>query len=95
MSEFSQDELDHGPEGLPSSVRLYTYQGKDDFAQVLDLERERLYHSMHHPSLHFIAKTTSNGLYRDGLTSYTSAEEAGDVTEYLIFSIDTSAYVRA
>lgn len=59
MSESSQDKLDHGPEGPPLSVRRYTYQGKDEFSQVLNLERERLYRSMHHPSFHFIAKTIS------------------------------------
>jgi hypothetical protein len=36
-----------GPEGLPLSVRRYVYR-KEDFSQIVDPERERLHHSMHH-----------------------------------------------
>lgn len=83
MSELN--ECNCGPEGLPLSVRRYIYR-KEDFPQIIDLERERL-----HRSLHPI-RTMSNGIYHDG--NLDSLEESEDVFEYVVFSIDTATYDR-
>ncbi|KAJ5788612.1 hypothetical protein N7457_003602 [Penicillium paradoxum] len=83
MSELN--EANCGPEGLPLSVRRYTYR-KEDFAQIVDLERERLYRSMHS------IKTMSEAIYNDG--NLDASEEPEDATEYIIFSIDTATHDR-
>lgn len=83
MSELNECKC--GPEGLPLSVRRYTYR-KEDFPQIIDLERERL-----HRSLHPI-KTMSDEKYHD--RNLDSLEESEDVFEYVIFSIDTTTYDR-
>ncbi|KGO74631.1 hypothetical protein PITC_002760 [Penicillium italicum] len=83
MSELN--ERNCGPEGLPLSVKRYTYR-KEDFSQIVDLERERLHRSMHHN------KHVSNGIYDDG--NLDTSEWSDDVTEYIIFSIDTATHDR-
>ncbi|KAJ5463206.1 hypothetical protein N7475_008150 [Penicillium sp. IBT 31633x] len=83
MSELNEAHC--GPEGLPLSVRRYTYR-KEDFSQIVDLERERLYRSIHS------IKTMSNAIYNDG--NLDASEEPEDVTEYIIFSIDTATHDR-
>ncbi|KAJ5767981.1 hypothetical protein N7533_000564 [Penicillium manginii] len=83
MSELN--EWNCGPEGLPLSVRRYTYR-KEDFPQIIDLERERLYRSLHP------IRTMTNGIYHDG--NLDSLEESEDVVEYVVFSIDTATYNR-
>ncbi|KOS45007.1 hypothetical protein ACN38_g4016 [Penicillium nordicum] len=83
MSE--PNERNCSPEGLPLSVRRYTYR-REDFTQIIDLELERLYRSMHS------IKTTSNAI-RNGGNLYAS-EEPEDMTEYIIFSIDPATHAR-
>jgi hypothetical protein len=83
MSQLN--EANCGPEGLPLSVRRYIYR-KEDFSQIVHLERERLYRSMDS------IKTMSNAIYNDG--NLDALEEPEDVTEYIIFSIDTATHDR-
>ncbi|KAJ5357002.1 hypothetical protein N7517_011611 [Penicillium concentricum] len=82
MSELNEHNC--GPEGLPLSVRRYTYR-KEEFSQIVDLERERFHRSMH-------PITMSNGIYSD--ENLNASEEPEDVPEYIIFSIDTATHDR-
>ncbi|KAJ5154764.1 uncharacterized protein N7500_010203 [Penicillium coprophilum] len=83
MSEPNEGNC--GPEGLPLAVRRYTYR-KEDFSQIVNLERERLYRSIHP------IKTMSNAINKDGNPS--ASEKYDDVSEYIIFSIDTATHDR-
>ncbi|OQE38379.1 hypothetical protein PENCOP_c008G01575 [Penicillium coprophilum] len=83
MSELNEGNC--GPEGLPLAVRRYTYR-KEDFPQIVNLERERLYRSIHP------IKTMSNGINNDG--NRNASEKYDDVSEYIIFSIDTATHDR-
>ncbi|CAG8397323.1 unnamed protein product [Penicillium salamii] len=83
MSELNERFC--GPEGLPLSVKRYTYR-KDEFSQIVDIERERLRRSLQPIGI------MSNGIYNDGNLHTSSVSE--DVGEYIIFSIDTATHDR-
>lgn len=74
---------DYDSEGLTPSVRRYSYQGKDHFFQIYDLERERFRLSMHTPL------DPTNTTY-----SKNTPEQTINVTEYFIFSIDAPTFER-
>jgi hypothetical protein len=77
MSDRNQNEPDNDSEGLPPSVRRYSYEGKDQFSRILALERERLLNSMRN----------SRELTNID-TAPVKTEPNIETTEYIIFSID-------
>ncbi|CAG8928796.1 unnamed protein product [Penicillium salamii] len=83
MSELKEHSC--GPEGLPLYVRRYDYR-KENFSQIVDIERERLRRSKDS------VKTVSNAIYKDGDSD--ASEKPEDVSEYIIFSIDTATHDR-
>lgn len=83
MSYINQNGQDHDSEVLPLSVRRYDYKDKDQFAQILTLERERLLDSMRH-SREISDIDTGSGR--------SEQEPATEITEYIIFSIDPTTF---
>jgi hypothetical protein len=83
MSHIYQNEQDHDSEGLPLSVRRYGYKDKDQFAQILTLERERLLDSMRY-SREISDIDTGSGR--------SEQEPTTEITEYIIFSIDPTTF---
>ncbi|KAJ5788603.1 hypothetical protein N7457_003593 [Penicillium paradoxum] len=83
MSYINQNEQDHDSEVLPLSVRRYDYKDKDQFAQILTLERERLLDSMRH-SRKISDIDTGSGR--------SEQEPTTEITEYIIFSIDPTTF---
>ncbi|KGO73426.1 hypothetical protein PITC_085640 [Penicillium italicum] len=76
MSERNQNEPDNDSEGLPSSVRRYSYEGKDHFSRILALERKRLLNAMRN------SREMTN----------VDTEPNVEITEYIIFSIDPTTF---
>lgn len=87
MSQFTECTSSCGPEGLPLSVMRYTYR-KEDFDQIIDDERERLYRSLHPIG------TNCNTMYHDGKLVSSNLEGSEDISEYLVFSINTATFNR-
>ncbi|CAG7978920.1 unnamed protein product [Penicillium salamii] len=83
MSHINQNGQDHDSEGLPPSVRRYDYKDKDQFAQILTIERERLLDSMR-SSREISDIDTGSGR--------SEQESTTEITEYIIFSIDPTTF---
>ena len=83
MSYINQNGQDHDSEVLPLSVRRYDYKDKDQFAQILALERERLLDSMRHSREISDIDTGSGRSEQEPIT---------EITEYIIFSIDPTTF---
>lgn len=76
MSGSNQNDSDYALEGLPPSVRRYSYQGMEHFSQIFSLESERLRLSMH------TALDPTN----------TTTEQVINIPEYIVFSIDAFTF---
>ncbi|KAJ5154766.1 uncharacterized protein N7500_010205 [Penicillium coprophilum] len=85
MSYINQNGQDHDSEALPLSVRRYDYKDKDQFDQILTLERERLLDSMRHSRVISDIDTGSGRSEQEPTT---------EITEYIIFSIDPTTFNR-
>ncbi|CAG8059978.1 unnamed protein product [Penicillium nalgiovense] len=83
LEDIMQNEQDHDSEGLPPSVRRYVYEGKDQFAQIIALERESLLDSILH-SREIADIDTVSGRNEQEITT--------KITEYIIFSIDPTTF---
>ncbi|CAG8397274.1 unnamed protein product [Penicillium salamii] len=82
-SHINQNGQDHDSEVLPLSVRRYGYKDKDQFAQIITLERERLLDSMRY-SREISDIDTGSGR--------SEQEPTTEITEYIIFSIDPTTF---
>ncbi|KAJ5952816.1 uncharacterized protein N7479_011229 [Penicillium vulpinum] len=78
-----QNEPDDDLEGLPPSVRRYSYEGKDQFSRILALERERLLDSMRN------SREMTN---IDTASGSAKTEPNIETTEHIIFSIDPTTF---